>query len=138
MSKPKKTNKNIDLNDYIKKSHVRALENFKAELEKYKELGDPDGTLYEDPYTSFTLDNIILVDGKLHYDYDGKREKDVIVRKDEETGEYWEEDGVDSLMETVKFWRKCLRRAQRYWFMPTEQLDALQDGEIEDEDEEED
>lgn len=127
-----------DLNDYIKKSHVRALENFKAELEKYKELGDPDGTLYEDPYTSFTLDNIVLVDGELHYDYDGKREKDVIVRKDEETGEYWEEDGVDSLMETVKFWCKCLRRAQRYWFMPTEQLDALQDGEIEDEDEEED
>jgi hypothetical protein len=136
MNKPIKTNRSVDLNDYIKKSHIRALENFKAELEKYKTLGDPDGTLYEDPYTSFTLDNIILVDGELHYDYDGKREIDVIVRKDEETGEYFEDDGMDGLMETVKFWRKCLKRAQRYWYMPTEQLDAIQDGEVEDEEEE--
>ena len=126
-----------DLNDYIKKSHIRALENFKAELEKYKSLCDPDGTLYEDPNTSFTLDNIMLVDGELHYVYDGRREFDVIVCKDEVTGEYWEDDGMDGLMETVKFWRKCLKRAQRYWFMPTEKLDAIQDGEIEDEDEEE-
>ncbi len=37
-----------DLNTYIKPSHLRALENFKAELEKYKETCDPDGTLYED------------------------------------------------------------------------------------------
>ena len=130
-------NDNNDLNTYIKKSHIRALEDFKAALDKYKTLGDPDGTLYEDPYTSFTLDNIMLVDGELHYDYDGKPEKDVIVRKDEETGEYWEDDSLDGLMETVKFWRKCLKRAQRYWFMPTEQLDAIQDGEIEDEEEEE-
>lgn len=129
-----------DLNDYIKQSHIRALEDFKAELEKYKELGDPEGTLYEDPYTSFTLDNIMLVDGCLCYDYDGKPEKDVIVRQDEETGEYWEDEGLDSLMETVKFWRKCLKRAQRYWFMPTEQLDKLQDpeNEVEDEEDEED
>ena len=127
-----------DLNDYIKKSHIRALEKFKAELEKYKELGDPDGTLYEDAFTSFTLDNIILVDGCLCYDYCGKPEKDVIVRKDEETGEYWEDDNLDGLMETVRFWRKCLKRAQRYWYMPTEQLDAIQDGDQEDDDEEED
>lgn len=138
MSKPKKTNKEMDLNDYIKKSHIKALENFKAELERYKTLGDSDGTLYEDPFTSFTLDNIILVNGELHYDYDGKPDKNVIVRKDEETGEYWEDDSLDGLMETVKFWRKCLNRAERYWFMPTERLDRIQDGEIEDEDEEED
>lgn len=124
-----------DLNDYIKKSHISALENFKAELEKYKTCCDPDGTLYEDPFTSFTLENIMLVDGELHYDYDGKPEKDVLVRKDEETGEYWEDDGLDGLMETVKFWRKCLKRAQRYWIMPIEQLDAIQDCEIEDEEE---
>ena len=124
-----------DLNDYIKKSHISALENLKAELEKYKTCCDPDGTLYEDPFTSFTLENIMLVDGELHYDYDGKPEKDVLVRKDEETGEYWEDDGLDGLMETVKFWRKCLKRAQRYWIMPIEQLDAIQDCEIEDEEE---
>lgn len=38
-----------DLNDYIKKSHIKALEEFKAELEKYKDLLDPEGRLYEDP-----------------------------------------------------------------------------------------
>lgn len=125
-----------DLNDYIKKSHITALENFKAELEKYKETCDPDGVLYEDAFISFKLDNIVLVDGCLCYDYDGERQKDVIVRKDEETGEYWEDDGLDGLKETVKFWRKCLKRAQRYWNMTPEELDAIQDGEKEDKEEE--
>ena len=119
-----------DLNDYIKKSHITALEKFKAELEKYKTECDPEGTLYEDPFTSFTLDNIMLVDGCLCYDYDGKPEKDTIVRKDEETGEYWEDD-IDGIMDTVKFWRKCLRRAAKFWFMDPDHLDAIQNGEAE-------
>ena len=114
-------------NDYIKKSHIRALENFKAELDKWKTLGDPDGTLYEDPFTSFTLANIVLVDGELHYDYDGKRECDKIVMQDEETGEYYEDELIDGLMDTVRFWR-----------MSADELDAIQDGEVEDEDDEED
>ena len=126
-----------DLNDYIKRSHVTALEKFKAELERYKTECDPDGTLYEDPFTSFTLDNIILVDGVLHYDYDGKPEKDVIVCKDEETGEYREED-IDGIMDTVSFWRKCLKRAQRFWSMDPEHLDAIQNAEVEYHEEEED
>ena len=126
-----------DLNDYIKKSHIRALENFKAELEKYKTLGDPDGTLYEDPYTSFTLDNIVLINGELHYDYDGERQCDMIVCHDPETGEYYEDEVIDGLMDTIKFWRKCLKRAQRYWSMDPDELDKLTDGETEDVDEEE-
>ncbi len=65
-----------DLNDYIKRSHIAALEKFKAEL--------------------------------------------------------------DGIMDTVKFWRKCLRRAQRYWSMDSEELDKIQDGEIEDTNDEED
>ena len=127
-----------DLISYIKKSHIKAVEEFNEELKAWaKETGENPVTLYEDAFTSFTLADVsISQDGQLFYTYDGKIEFEVIVRKDEETGEYWEEDGVDSLMETVKFWRKCLRRAQRYWFMPTEQLDALQDGEIEDDEEE--
>ena len=127
-----------DLNDYVKKSHIRALENFKAELEKYKELMDPEGRLYEDPYTSFTLDNIVLVDGYLCYDYGGKRERDMIVCTDEETGEIYEDEVIDGIMDTVKFWRKCLKRAQRYWNMDCVELDRLQDGEIEDTDEDDD
>jgi len=126
-----------DLNDYIKRSHITALEKFKAELERYKTECDPDGTLYEDPFTSFTLDNIRLEDGCLCYDYDGKPEKDVLVYKDEETGEYWEDD-IDGIMDTVSFWRKCLKRAQRFWNMDSDHLDAIQNAEVEYHEEEED
>ena len=125
-----------DLNDYIKKSHIRALEDFKAELEKYKELLDPEGRLYEDPNTSFVLDNIVLVDGELHYD--GERQCDVIVCHDPDTGEYYEDELMDGIMDTVKFWRKCLKRAQHYWSMDPDKLDKLTDGEIEDDEDEED
>lgn len=122
-----------NLIDYIKKSHINALNKFIAELEKYKETCDPDGLLYEDPYTSFTLSDIaISEDGQLFYTYDGKVECEVIVRQDEETGEYWEEE-IDGIMDYVNFWRKCLKRAQRYWSMTPEELDAIQDGEKEDE-----
>lgn len=126
-----------DLNDYISKSHIRSLEKFKAELEKYKEQLDPDGRLYEDANTSFTLDNIILVDGCLCFDYDGKPEKEEIVRKDEESGEYYEVF-FDGIMDYVRFWRRCLRRAEKFWAMDPDHLDAIQNGEAEfhDEDEE--
>ena len=119
-----------DLNTYIKQSHINALEKFKEELEKYKETCDPDGWLYEDYNTHFTLDNIRLEDGRLCYDYDGKPDTDVIVCKDEETGEYWEDD-IDGIMDIVKFWRKCLRRAEKYWSMDPDHLDAIQNGEAE-------
>lgn len=127
--------KKKNLIDYIEKSHIRALEKFIAELEKYKETCDPDGVLYEDANTSFTLSDIAISDdGQLFYTYDGQVEFEVIVRKDEETGEYWEEE-VDGIMDYVQFWRKCLKRAQRYWSMAPEELDAIQDGEKEDEEE---
>jgi len=127
-----------DLNDYIKRSHITALEKFKAELDRYKTECDPDGRLYEDPFTSFTLANIILVDGELHYDYDGKPECDRIVMKDEETGEYYEDELIDGLMETVRFWRKCLNRARKFWAMDPDHLDAIQNGEAEFHEERED
>lgn len=127
-----------DLNDYIKRSHIIALEKFKEELERYKVECDPDGTLYEDPFTSFTLANIVLVDGELHYDYDGKPWSEKIVMQDEETGEYFEDELIDGLVETVRFWRKCLKRAQKYWSMSVEELDAIQNGEAEHYEEEED
>lgn len=126
-----------NLNDYIKKSHITALEKFKAELEKYKETCDPDGWLYEDANTSFTLADIHLENGCLKFDYDGKPDSVLVVAKDDLTGECYEES-FDGIMDYVKFWRSCLRRAQRYWHMDTEKLDAIQNGEIEDNEEEED
>lgn len=124
-----------DLNDYIKKSHIAALEKFKAELEKYKETCDPDGWLYEDANTSFTLANIRVEDGYLVYDYDGKEERGQIVYKE---GNKYFEECLDGIMDYVRFWRKCLKRAQRYWSMDPDELDKIQDGETEDKEEEED
>lgn len=128
-----------DLIKYIKKSHIKAVEKFNEELKAWeKETGEYPATLYEDAYTSFTLSDIAISnDGQLFYTYDGQVESEVIVRQDEETGEYWEDDGIDGIMEYVKFWRKCLRRAKRYWSMDPDELDAIQDGEAEDEEEEE-
>ena len=126
-----------DLNTYIKPSHLRALEKFKAELEKYKETCDPDGTLYEDPFTSFTLSDIKVVNGYLKFFYDGAPDKERVVFFDYESGKYYEAE-YDGIMDYIKFWRKCLRRAQKYWSMNVDELDALQNGEVEDSDDEED
>ena len=38
----------------------------------------------------------------------------------------------DDAREWLSFWRANLRRAKRYWSMDSERLDAIQDGEIED------
>lgn len=129
-----------DLIDYIKKSHLKAVEKFNEELKAWaKETGENPVTLYEDAFTSFTLADVaISQDGQLFYTYDGKIEFDVIVRKDEFTKKYYEDEGMDGIMEYVKFWRKCLKRAKKYWSMPVEQLDAIQDGEAEEEEDEED
>lgn len=128
-----------DLISYIKKSHVKAVEKFNEELKAWAaETGENPVTLYEDAFTSFTLADVaISQDGQLFYTYDGKIEFEVIVRKDEETGEYYEDEGMDGIMEYVKFWRKCLKRAKRYWSMDSEKLDRLQDPENEEEDEDE-
>lgn len=129
-----------NLIDYIKKSHIKAVQKFNEELHAFeKETGEHPVTLYEDPITSFTLSDIaISQDGQLFYTYDGQVEFEVEVVYDEETNDYYEEFGSESIMEYIKFWRKCLRRAKHYWSMDSEKLDAIQDGEQEDDYEEED
>ena len=126
-----------DPSKYIKKSHLKALEKFKAELEAFRqETGEEVATLYEDAFTSFTLSDIEVRGDRVYYMYDGRQESDLIVLLDEETMEYYEDD-LFGLMDTIKFWKKCLRRARRYWQMDTATLDAIQDGEREDKEEEE-
>ncbi len=125
------------MNKYIKKSHIKAVEKFNMELRSWSEYinGTPDSEveLYEDINTIFTLSNVRVEDGCLKYRYDGKEEAENMVCQYEDTKEYYEEDGLDSIMEYVKFWRACLRRAKRYFEMDSEKLDRLADGE-EDED----
>ena len=131
-----------DLIGYIKKSHLKAVEKFNAELEAFaSETGERPVTLYEDAFTSFTLSDVrISKDGQMFYEYDGRTEFEVIVLQDEETGEYYEDDGPEGIMEYVKFWRSCLKRAKKFWAMDSDHLDAIQSGEAEfhDDEEEED
>lgn len=126
-----------NLNQYIKKSHLRIVERFNADLEAFREYtGDAAAVLYEDAYTSFTLANVRVENGCLQYEYDGKLEQEAIVLQDEDTKEYYEEE-YDGISEWIKFWRACLRRAKRYWEMDTDTLDAIQSGEKEDNEDDE-
>ena len=126
-----------NLNQYIKKSHLRMVERFNADLEAFREYtGDAAAVLYEDAYTSFTLANVRVENGCLQYEYDGKLEQEAIVLQDEDTKEYYEEE-YDGISGWIKFWRACLRRAKRYWEMDTDTLDAIQSGEKEDNEDDE-
>ena len=126
-----------NLNQYIKKSHLRMVERFNADLEAFREYtGDDAAVLYEDAFTSFTLANVRVENGCLQYEYDGKLEQEAIVLQDEDTKEYYEEE-YDGISEWIKFWRACLRRAKRYWEMDTDTLDAIQSGEKEDDEDDE-
>lgn len=128
-----------DLNQYIKKSHLRAVEKFNQDLEAFrKETEEEAATLYENAYTSFTLADVKVENGALVYDYDGATECERIVYQDAEDGQYYEDEGIDGIMEYIKFWRSCLRRAKRYWSMNVDKLDAIQNGDIEDDEETED
>ena len=128
-----------DLNDYIKKSHIRAVEKFNDELKAWaEETGENEPTLYENANTSFTLSDITVEQGKMFFNYDGSPDSVTIVMKDELSGEYYEDEGIDGIMDYIRFWRKCLKRAQRYWTMDTERLDRIQDGEEEDDEEDDD
>ena len=111
---------------------VKAFEKFNDELNAFgEETGEIFVTLYEDAFTtrrvgrhSFNL----YKNGKLKWVELG----DKGVSQNEEYAHYDEEDAQD----TLKFWKSCLRRAKRYWSMDTEKLDKIQDGEIEDADDE--
>ena len=127
-----------NLNDYIKKSHIKAVEKFNDELKAWaKETGEKDPTLYEDAYISFTLSDITVEHGKMFFRYDGRPDSVTIVMKDDLTGEYYEDEGIDYIMEYVHFWRKCLNRAKKFWAMDPDHLDAIQNGEAEFHDDEE-
>ena len=138
MKKAMKTNKKRDYNIYIKPSHIKAVEKFNEELKAFaKETGEKEATLYENANISFTLSDPIVENGWLKFNYDGRPDSVRMVEKDMLDGKYYEEDGIDSIMEYVKFWRSCLKRAKRYWSMDPDRLDAIQDGDIDEEDDNE-
>ena len=125
-----------DYNRYIKKSHIKAVEKFNNELREWAEYtnGDPDtdAELYEDINTMFTLSDVRVEDGRLKYRYDGREEQEEMLCVDEDDGSLWERDGLDGIMDYVKFWKACLRRAKRYFAMDTDRLDRISEGEEDD------
>ena len=127
-----------NLNKYIRKSHIKAVQKFNKELKAWaKETGEKEPTLYEDANTSFTLSDPFVENGWLKFNYDGQPDSVRMVEKDNLDGEYYEEEGLDGIMEYVKFWRKCLNRAKKFWAMDPDHLDAIQNGEAEFNDDEE-
>lgn len=129
----------MNLNQYIKKSHLKAIDKFNEELLAFaEETGENPPTLYEDMFTPFTLSNIRVENGILYWDQDGKPDFCKIVLFDDEEGVYYE-DEFDGIMDSLRYWKSCLRKAKKYWSMNPDDLDAIYDErkpDIEDEDEE--
>lgn len=129
-----------NLNNYIKKSHITAVRKFNDELRRWSESinGTPDGDvyLYEDVNTPFRLSNVRVEEGSLKYLYDGREESEKMLRMDDD-GTIYEEEGMDGIIDYLKFWKSCLRRAKRYFAMDPDRLDRMAEGyenDIDDED----
>lgn len=110
----------------ISERMVKAFERFNADLEAFRmEAGDEVAVLYEDAFTTRNVKDFRLCkNGKLTWCEDGGKEVEQMF--DDDDAKDW-----------LSFWRANLRRAKRYWSMETETLDKIQDGEIQDKDEEE-
>ena len=129
----------MDLNSYSKKSHLKAIDKFNEELLAFaEETGENPPTLYEDMFTPFTLANIRVENGVMYWEQDGKVDHCNIVLLDDETNEYYEDDWLDGIPQSLWYWKSCLRKAKKYWSMSSEDLDAIYDErkpDIADEDE---
>ena len=106
---------------------------FNAELDAYKSaMGDDLAHLYEDAYTSRIVKDFKMSKSGILTWVEEEREMvkgqwSYVPRKQRE--QMWDEDDA---REWLKFWRAALRRAKKYDSMPTEVLDAIQDGERDD------
>lgn len=123
----------MDLNQYIKKSHLKMVDKFNEELREFaKQTDEYPPVLYEDAFTYFTLWNVRVVNGVLLYDYDGKTDQEKIVRFDEEENDYFEDDWMDGIPQYIKYWRACMRRAKKYYEMDLDKLNDIYDFKRED------
>jgi len=109
---------------------IKTVDKFNQDLKAFGEqTGEEIITLYEDANTTRDVkaDFKLCKNGVLTWtekDHNG-------IHK--ERYEHLDEDDV---RDTLSFWRANLRRAKRYWEMDTDTLDKIQDGEIEDKEEE--
>jgi hypothetical protein len=111
----------------ISKRHIKAWERFNDELERFlkDDIGEEtyagEITLYEDAFTTRNVRYFKMTeDGVLTWTEDEQFNQETMY--DEDDAREW-----------LKFWKSCLRKAKRYWNMDAIQLDRIQDGEVEDE-----
>ena len=105
---------------------IKAVEKFNEDLKAFaNECGEEVITLYEDAFATRE------VKANFHLCKNGvltwSEKSEGVMRS--ERYDHWDEDDV---RDTLKFWRANLRRAKKYWAMDSEILDKIQDGEIED------
>ena len=121
----------------IPKKAIKDIEKFKEDLAAFaEETGEQFPTLYEDANTMIQVKNLLFTyEGTLHWtDEDDHECWEAYITEDEDGVERW--DAFYEWDSGLKYWKATLRRAKRYWQMDTEKLDAIQDGQIEDEEEE--
>ena len=134
----------------MKKSYLeREYEKLQRKVERFnnklidfnQETGDSVATLYEDICTHFTLTPLKLeLEGVVPF-FDDETNEDISFNSYVLTYEY---DGsqelvnepYEEIVEYIKFYDNCLKRAIRYWKTNPEVLDAMADGEMEDIEEE--
>ena len=105
---------------------IKAFEKFNQDLHEFgQQTGEVFVTLYEDANTTRRVREFKLYkNGKLSW---MEMEHNTCVKYTEQMFD------EDEAKEYLSFWKANLRRAKRYWAMDVETLDAIQDGEIEDE-----
>lgn len=111
--------------------HIRNWEMFNIDLNNFREeTGDDFAILYEDANNTrevkdFSMsEELVLTWTEYEMNFWGQSK---VVQVEEDMRD------LDDAREWLKFWKANLRRAKRYWSMDSEKLDAIQDGEIEDE-----
>lgn len=134
-------------NTAIPKRTLTALDKIIKDLKEWQEYnGTEYSEIYEDCETPVFIkpDSIKVENGILYYDeetYSGNvvhNEEKVVYLESERYSDgddiFCLEMGLEKplISEYISDWRKWLRNAKRYWSLPTEVLDKMQDGEIED------
>jgi hypothetical protein len=111
--------------------HIKNWEMFNIDLNNFREeTGDDFAILYEDANNTrevkdFSMsEELVLTWTEYEMNFWGQSK---VVQVEEDMRD------LDDAREWLKFWKANLRRAKRYWSMDSEKLDAIQDGEIEDE-----
>lgn len=117
----------------ISTRHLKAWQRFNDDLRAFaletEGSEDAEVTLYEDAYTTRNVRGFgMSADGLLVW-WERDSWKDEAYREAERML------NEDDAREWLSFWRANLRRARRYWAMDADRLDAIQEGTIEDEEE---